>query len=54
MKHAVQGLTMDVASFAGLLVGLALFVTSLLGPEWRTLMAPGAAVALAGLLYGMK
>jgi hypothetical protein len=54
MKHAVENLTLDVASFAGLILGLALVVTSFLGAEWRMLVVPGAAFALAGLLYGMK
>lgn len=54
MKHAVQSVASEVAGFTGLLVGLALFVTSLLGPDWRMLMVPGSAFLLAAALYGSR
>lgn len=54
MKQAVQSLVPEISSFAGLLLGLALLLTSFLGPEWQLLGIPGLAFVFGGLLYGLR
>jgi hypothetical protein len=54
MKQAVQSLVPEISGFAGLLLGLALLVTSFLGPEWQMLGIPGLAFVFGGLLYGLR
>ncbi len=54
MKQAVQSLVPEISAFAGLLLGLALLLTSFLGSEWQLLGIPGLAFIFGGLLYGLR